>query len=307
MANPTLFIDGEHGTTGLQIRERMADRRDVEILHIAHADRHDVGKRRELLNEADFAILCLPDAAAREAVAMIESDTRIIDTSTAHRVAEGWAYGFAEALPGQRALIAASNHVSNPGCYSTGAIGLLAPLVAANLVPGDYPITINAVSGYTGGGKALIAQMENAEASDHIAESHFVYALALAHKHVPEIVDRAGLTRKPIFSPAVARFAQGMAVQIPLHLELTNARSRADVHAVLQNHYAGQEIVRVAPLTETDSAPRLAGEAFAGSDTMELHVCGNDDQVNLVALLDNLGKGASGAAVQNLDIMIAGQ
>ncbi|MEO0498231.1 MAG: N-acetyl-gamma-glutamyl-phosphate reductase [Pseudomonadota bacterium] len=304
MAKPTLFIDGEHGTTGLQIRERMADRQDVEILHIAHGDRHDVSKRRELLNEADFAILCLPDAAAREAVAMIESDTRIIDTSTAHRVAEGWTYGFAEALPGQRDRIASSNHVSNPGCYSTGAIGLLAPLVAAKLVPADYPICINAVSGYTGGGKAMIAQMENAKAENHIAQSHFLYALSLAHKHVPEIIDRAGLARKPIFSPAVARFPQGMAVQIPLHMDMTNAKGRSELHSALAKHYNGQSIVRVASLDETNGAARLAGEAFAGTDTMELHVCGNDEQVNLVALLDNLGKGASGAAVQNLDIMI---
>lgn len=304
MARPTLFIDGEHGTTGLQIRERMAGRDDVEILHIAHEDRHDVAKRRALLNEADFAILCLPDVAAREAVAMIESDTRIIDTSTAHRVADGWAYGFAEALPGQRDLIAASNRVSNPGCYSTGAIALLAPLVAAGLIPADYPICINAVSGYTGGGKAMIAQMENSAAEDHIPESHFVYALGLAHKHVPEIVKRAGLSRNPIFSPAVARFPQGMAVQIPLHLDMTNANSRQELQSALADRYAGQTIVRVADIAETDGSARLAGEAFANSDVMELHVCGNDTQINLVALLDNLGKGASGAAVQNLDIMI---
>ncbi|MEO0637317.1 MAG: N-acetyl-gamma-glutamyl-phosphate reductase [Pseudomonadota bacterium] len=306
MAKPTLFIDGEHGTTGLQIRERMAGRTDIDILHMPHAERHDVERRRELLNDADFAILCLPDDAARQAVEMVESNTRIIDTSTAHRTADGWAYGFAEALPGQREQISASDRLSNPGCYSTGAISLLAPLVAADLVPFDYPLTINAVSGYTGGGKAMIAQMEDPSSDQHIPASHFVYALGLAHKHVPEIVSRSGLSKRPIFAPAVARFAQGMAVQIPLHVDLTKAENRQNLHRALTEHYRGQSIVRVAPLEETDAKPRLVAEDFAGKDTMELHVCGNDEQVNLVALLDNLGKGASGAAVQNLDIMMAG-
>jgi N-acetyl-gamma-glutamyl-phosphate reductase len=304
MAKTTLFIDGEHGTTGLQIRERMQHRQDIEVLHISHEDRHSVDKRRELLNEAEFAILCLPDVAAKEAVGMIESGTRIIDTSTAHRTSEGWEYGFAEALSGQREKIAASPRVSNPGCYSTGAIGILAPLVTSGLLPTDYPVSINAVSGYTGGGKELIADMENEESSSHIDVSHFAYALGLAHKHVPEIIIRAGLARAPIFTPAVARFPQGMIVNVPLHLDLLNVATRSAVHEALADHYSGQDIVTVASLEDTDSRPRLAGETFANLDTMEIHVTGNDETVNVVALLDNLGKGASGAAVQNLNLMI---
>ncbi|MEM9999561.1 MAG: N-acetyl-gamma-glutamyl-phosphate reductase [Pseudomonadota bacterium] len=303
-----IFIDGEHGTTGLQIRERLADRSDLQMLSLAHDDRRDDDKRAALLQEADVAILCLPDDAARGAVALArDAGTRFIDASTAHRTHDDWVYGFAEAEPGQAARIAKAQFVSNPGCYSTGAIGILRPLILAGLLPADYPVTINAVSGYTGGGKQLIAQMENSNAQNAIDAPYFAYALTLAHKHVPEIVERAGLKRRPIFTPNVGRFAQGMLVNIPLHLELMAGRpSFAHVHHALAEHYTGQDIVDIVGLH--DIPVRLDPTELAGTDRMRLYVCANGDagHVNIIASLDNLGKGASGAAVQNLDIMLNG-
>lgn len=304
-----IFIDGEHGTTGLQIRERLADRTDIELLSLAMEDRRDNDKRAEMLRAADIAILCLPDDAARESVAMAEgSGTRFIDASTAHRTADGWVYGFAESEPGQREKIIAAQNVSNPGCYSTGAIALLRPLTLAGVLPSDYPISINAVSGYTGGGKQMIAQMEDATRDDAIDAPYFVYALGLAHKHVPEIKARSALKTDPLFTPAVGKFAQGMLVNIPLHGAALGGKSRADVHAILQAHYAGQEIVSVVTLADTDAMPRIDPTEMAGTDKMKLYVCGHADgsQLNLIASLDNLGKGASGAAVQNLDLMLGG-
>ncbi|TCD14411.1 N-acetyl-gamma-glutamyl-phosphate reductase [Oricola cellulosilytica] len=305
---PKLFIDGEHGTTGLQIRQRIAARDDLEVLSIPEAERRNAALREELLKSADIAILCLPDDAAREAVAMLtDAHTRIIDTSTAHRTHDDWVYGFAESEPGQGERIAEARYVSNPGCYSTGAIGLLRPLTRAGILPGDYPVTINAVSGYTGGGKQMIAQMEDEARDDHIAAPHFLYATALRHKHVPEIQSRSGLAVRPLFSPSVGRFAQGMLVQVPLHLDAMDGRpAMGDIHAVLAKHYDGQDIVEVVPLAESAAIARLDPTEMAGTDRMKLFVFGTDGdgQVNLVASLDNLGKGASGAAVQNLDLMI---
>ncbi len=304
-----VFIDGEHGTTGLQIRERLAGRNDIDLLSLALHDRRDAALRTALLRDADFAILCLPDDAAREAVALAaDAGTRFIDASTAHRTHPDWAFGFAEMAPGQAEKIAAAQFVSNPGCYSTGAIGLLAPLTQAGLLPSDYPVTINAVSGYTGGGKQMIAQMENMEADDHITAPHFAYALTLAHKHVPEIMAHGGLTRRPVFTPAVGRFAQGMLVNIPLFADLlTEAVDMADIHAVLSDHYAGQSVVEVVALAESGGLLRIDATEMTGTDGMKLYVTGTpgSGQVNLIASLDNLGKGASGAAVQNLDLMIA--
>ena len=307
---PGIFIDGEHGTTGLQIRERLARRDDLNMLSLAHDDRHDLGKRKEMLGQCDVAILCLPDDAAREAVAMIEEtgnqNARVIDTSTAHRTHEDWAFGFAELDKAQAGKIRSSKRVSNPGCYSTGAIALLKPLIDGGLMPADFPVTINAVSGYSGGGKQLIAQMEDTSHEAHIDTSFHLYALPLKHKHVPEIMSRAGLTKRPLFMPSVGRFAQGMLVNIPLHLDqLTNA-STDTIRGALEAHYEGCEFVTVADNKESGSASQIRPEDYAGRDDMKLWVCGDTDtgHVNLVAQLDNLGKGASGAAVQNLDLLI---
>lgn len=307
---PGIFIDGEHGTTGLQIRERLAARDDLNILSIPHEDRHDLGKRKEMLGQCDVAILCLPDDAAREAVAMIEETgndkARVIDTSTAHRTHPDWAFGFAELDKDQTGKIRSSKRVSNPGCYSTGAIALLKPLIDTGIMAEDFPVTINAVSGYTGGGKQLIAQMEDTSHEAHIATSFHLYALPLQHKHVPEIMSRSGLTKRPIFTPSVGRFAQGMLVNIPLHLDQLHGANAETVSDALEAHYKGCEFVSVANKNETSAAAQIRPEDYAGRDDMKLWVCGDEgtDHVNLVAQLDNLGKGASGAAVQNLNLLI---
>ncbi|MBX5083727.1 N-acetyl-gamma-glutamyl-phosphate reductase [Rhizobium lentis] len=307
---PKIFIDGEHGTTGLQIRTRMAGRRDVELLSIPEAERRNAAMREDMLNSADIAILCLPDDASKEAVQMVSgnNNVRVIDTSTAFRVNPGWAYGFAEMDGDQAERIRAARFVSNPGCYPTGAIGLIRPLRAAGILPDGYPVTVNAVSGYTGGGKQLIAQMENPDHPDAISAPHFLYGLPLTHKHVPEMTVHGLLDRAPIFSPSVGKFAQGMIVQVPLHLDdLTEGATMESIHAALVAHYAGQDIVTVVPLAESKALPRVNAVELEGKDTMKLFVFGTPgaSQVNLVALLDNLGKGASGAAVQNMDLMLA--
>ncbi len=308
---PRIFIDGEHGTTGLQIRERLANRDDLEILSLAVEDRRDNEKRKAMLGACDVAILCLPDDAAREAVALIEETgntaCKVIDTSTAHRTADDWVFGFAELDGEQRERIRTANRVSNPGCYSTGAIALLKPLVSTGVMAADLPITINAVSGYTGGGKQLIAQMEDKAHCDHIDTSFHLYALTLKHKHVPEIIARTGLTRRPLFMPSVGRFAQGMLVSIPLHLEQLQYASADTVRGALEVHYDGLEFVTVADKGECANASHVRPEDYANRDDMKLWVLGDDEtgHVNLVAQLDNLGKGASGAAVQNLDLLIS--
>lgn len=304
---PRIFIDGEHGTTGLQIRTRMAGRSDVELLSIPEAERRNAAMREDLLNAADIAILCLPDAASREAVAMLagNNSVRIIDTSTAHRVDPSWAYGFAELDREQAGRIASARYVANPGCYPTGAIALLRPLRDAGLLPDDYPVTVNAVSGYTGGGKELIAQMEDASRPDHIDAPHFLYGLDLAHKHLPEMQHYGRLARTPIFAPSVGRFAQGMIAQVPLHLD--DGQTGESVHAALTAHYSGQDIVTVVPLAAARALKRIDPTELVGSDSMKLYVfeAKGTGRINLVALLDNLGKGASGAAVQNMDLMLA--
>ncbi|QFY59800.1 N-acetyl-gamma-glutamyl-phosphate reductase [Rhizobium grahamii] len=307
---PKIFIDGEHGTTGLQIRTRMAGRRDVELLSIPEAERRNAAMREDMLNNADIAILCLPDDASKEAVQMVSgnNNVRVIDTSTAFRVNPTWAYGFAEMDKEQAEKIKAARFVANPGCYPTGAIGLIRPLRAAGILPDGYPVTVNAVSGYTGGGKQMIAQIEDQSRDDAITAPHFLYGLTLTHKHVPEMKIHGLLDRAPIFSPSVGKFAQGMIVQVPLHLDdLADGTTLESIHAALVAHYAGQDIVTVVPLEQSSKLPRIDAVELAGKDTMKLFVFGTPgaSQVNLVALLDNLGKGASGAAVQNMDLMLA--
>lgn len=307
---PKIFIDGEHGTTGLQIRARMADRRDVELLSIPEAERRNAQLREDLLNAADVAILCLPDEASREAVKMVEGNAkvRVIDTSTAFRTSPDWAYGFAEMDGAQAEKIRSARFVANPGCYPTGAIALIRPLRMAGLLPDAYPVSVNAVSGYTGGGKQLIAQMEDPNHEDALSTNHFLYGLTLKHKHVPEMTTYSQLTAPPLFAPSVGRFPQGMIVQVPLHLAgLAEGASLESIHAALAAHYAGQSIVEVVSLTESAALPRVDAEELAGKDTMKLYVFGQKGgaHVNLVALLDNLGKGASGAAVQNLNLMLS--
>lgn len=298
----TIFIDGEAGTTGLEIRERLEARSDLELILLGDR-RRDVEARREALNAADAVILCLPDDAAREAVAMIDNPkVRVIDASTAYRVDPGWTYGFAEMAPGQREKIAAATRVSNPGCYPTGFIGLMRPLVSAGIVPAGWPVTVNAVSGYSGGGKAMIAEFEAGGAGAYRA-----YGLSLKHKHVPEMTKHTGLERNVLFAPAVGAYRQGMLVEVPLHLgALPGSPSVEVVHGALAEAYAGARFVEVAELEATEALTGLDPEGLNGTNRMRLHVFGDraGEQARLVALLDNLGKGASGAAVQNLNLML---
>ncbi len=303
-----IFIDGEVGTTGLQIRSRLDGRDDIEFLRLDETERKDARCRAQMLNGADIVILCLPDDAARDAVAMIENpDVRIIDASSAHRAAAGWVYGFPEYDAGQAELIASANRVSNPGCYALTSVAILHPLVKAGIVPADYPVTINAVSGYSGGGKKMIAEFED-DKSDGFSDDPFrVYGLGLTHKHIPEITKWGGLGHAPLFVPSVGRFRQGMIVQVPLQLwSLPGDPGVASVHQALANHYAGQRFVRVLSMAETAAMTGLQPRGLNGTSELHLHVFGNPEQGQAVVmgLVDNLGKGASGQAVQNLNLML---
>lgn len=303
-----VFIDGEAGTTGLQIRARLEERRDLSLVSLPDAVRKDAGARAEALNSVDAVILCLPDDAAREAVALIENTrVRVVDASTAHRTVEGWTYGFPEMDRAQRGRVAASRRVSNPGCYPTGFIALVRPLVKAGLIPADWPFSVNAVSGYTGGGKAMIAEFEDKTSPAYTHVAFRPYALTLAHKHVPEMQQHAGLTHPPIFAPAVGRYAQGMIVEVPLPLwALPGGPSLGDLRDALTAAYSGESFVSVCGEAETAGVKTLDPEALNGTNRMRLYVFGDPaaQQARLVAVLDNLGKGASGAAVQNLNLML---
>lgn len=296
-----IFVDGAAGTTGLEIRERLAGRRDVEVLVLPEARRKDASARRDALNQADVVVLCLPDDAAREAVSLIENDTtRVIDASTAFRTDPAWAYGFPELDPGQRDKVAGSRRVSNPGCYPTGFLALVRPLVRAGLLSADTRLSVNAVSGYSGGGKSLIARFEDESAPDFTDTAFRAYGLGLGHKHVPEMQCHAGLVHAPIFLPAVARAYRGMLVEVPIHLDQAGGRIEP-LREVLAEAYRDSAIVSFNP----DQPAELLVERRADTDRLELFVFGSDahGQARLVAALDNLGKGAAGAAVQNLNLM----
>jgi len=303
-----IFIDGEVGTTGIEIRQRLAGRKDVALIGIPEAERKDAGRRAQMLNGCDLAILCLPDDAAREAAAMVGNpNTRLIDASTAHRTAAGWVYGLSELDAGQGAQIAKAKRVANPGCYALASVAMLRPLVAAGLLPADHPVTINAVSGYSGGGRKMIASFEDKSAADYSEAPFRVYGLGLEHKHVDEIQRHGTLTRRPLFVPSVGRFARGMIVQLPLQLDALPARPKGgDIHAALAGHYRGRALVSVAGLDETAAMAGLEPEALNGTDSLRLYVFANDKRRHAVvmALLDNLGKGAAGSAVQNMNLML---
>lgn len=307
MRYPLVFIDGDQGTTGLQIHERLRGRNDLRLLTLPAGQRKDAGARADAINGCDIAILCLPDAAARDAVSSIVNPAvRVIDASSAHRTQAGWTYGFPEMAAGQAQRIAGAMRVSNPGCYPTGAISLLRPLLEGGLLPRDCPLAIHAVSGYSGAGRTAVETYEGPDAERALPFQ--VYGLALAHKHVPEIQQHAGLTRRPAFVPAYGAFRQGIVLTVALELDLLAPGTSVDrLHACLRDHYAGARHVQVIPLAESAAATHLDPQSLNGTNDLRLGVFANREhgQVLLAAVFDNLGKGASGAAVQNLDLMLA--
>ncbi len=301
-----IFIDGSEGTTGLRIHERFAEREDVELLPISSELRKDKEERKRLINSSDITFLCLPDVAAEESVSLVENDhVRIIDTSTAHRTMEGWAYGFPELSKEHREAIAAGNRIAVPGCYATGFISLVYPMVAEGLISADYPVSAFGISGYSGGGRKMIAAYEAEEREDALLAPR-EYALSQAHKHLKEMKKIPGLKREPLFSPIVADYYSGMVVSVPVYTELMNkGRTPQEVWKYLADFYAGSCFVRVMPFgAEEASANMLAGNAMSGRDSLRIYVTGNEDRVLLSSQFDNLGKGASGAAIQCLNIAL---
>lgn len=301
-----IFIDGSEGTTGLRIHERFAEREDVELLPILSELRKDKEERKRLINSSDITFLCLPDAAAEESVSLVENDhVRIIDTSTAHRTMEGWAYGFPELSKEHREAISAGNRIAVPGCYATGFISLVYPMVAGGLISADYPVSAFGISGYSGGGRKMIAAYESDEREDALLAPR-EYALSQAHKHLKEMKKIPGLKREPLFSPIVADYYSGMVVSVPVYTDLMNkGRTPQEVWKYLADFYAGSRFVRVMPFgAEEASANMLAGNAMSGRDSLRIYVTGNEDRVLLSSQFDNLGKGASGAAIQCLNIAL---
>lgn len=301
-----IFIDGSEGTTGLRIHERFAEREDVELIPISSELRKDKEERKRLINSSDITFLCLPDAAAEESVSLVENDhVRIIDTSTAHRTMEGWAYGFPELSKEHREAIAAGNRIAVPGCYATGFISLVYPMVAEGLISADYPVSAFGISGYSGGGRKMIAAYEAEEREDALLAPR-EYALSQAHKHLKEMKKIPGLKREPLFSPIVADYYSGMVVSVPVYTELMNkGRTPQEVWKYLADFYADSRFVRVMPFgAEEASANMLAGNAMSGRDSLRIYVTGNEDRVLLSSQFDNLGKGASGAAIQCLNIAL---
>ena len=300
------FVDGQEGTTGLRIHEYLAQRGDIEVLRIDADKRKDAAERARLLNSADIAFLCLPDVAAKEAAALVTNpDTCLIDASTAHRTAPGWAFGLPELAPDQRQRIRASKRISNPGCHASAFILLMRPLVDAGLVPASLPVSASSITGYSGGGKKMIEQYE--ASGDARLDAPRPYGLTLAHKHVPEMMAHTGLTAKPVFMPIVGRFYRGLAVSVPLHLsQLGSACTAQDLQGVFETRYAGERFIRVMPLRDPSTLEAEGGyfdvQACNDTNRVDLFVFANDSQVMLMARLDNLGKGASGAAVQAMNV-----
>ncbi len=303
-----IFVDGQEGTTGLQINERLHDRSDIELLKIDPDKRRDINERKRLINAADVVFLCLPDDAARQSVSLVEnSRTRIIDASTAHRTNPSWAYGFPELSSRHRERIIPSSRVSVPGCYATGFIALLYPLVNAGIIPNDYPVTCHAVSGYSGGGKKRIAEYSSADPYDDEIKSPRFYALTLKHKHIPEMQKITGLSQPPLFTPIIGPYYKGMTVAVPLYSKyLTKKSSAESVCEYLYSYYEGQHFIKVYPFGSEGGIVDgfLSATGCNGTNVLEIYAAGNDDHILLTARLDNLGKGASGAAVQCMNIMM---
>lgn len=306
MKTTKVYIDGQAGTTGLKLYDRIKDRPDVELLLIDPEKRKDNDERARMINASDITFLCLPDAASREAVSFITNpNVRVIDASTAHRTSPDWAYGFPELSAAHRAKIITSKRVAVPGCYASGFASLVYPMVQSGMLPADYPVTCHAVSGYSGAGKAAIAQYESADRPEEL-DSPRQYALTQGHKHLPEMQTVSGLTEPPMFNPMVCDYFAGMVVSVPLHRRLLNGKpSLEEIHAMFQSHYADQQFVQVRALQGADVLENgfLPANTLAGTNLLEVFVCGNDQQILLAARLDNLGKGASGAALQCFNLM----
>jgi N-acetyl-gamma-glutamyl-phosphate reductase len=302
-----IFVDGQHGTTGLKIHERLTGRKDIELIEIPEAKRKDPGVKKNIINEADIVFLCLPDDAARESVNLVKNDSvRVIDGSTAHRVTEGWVYGLPELKKEQRALIKKSRRIAVPGCHATGFVLMVYPLVAEGIIAPDYPVTCNAVAGYSGGGKTMIADYDNKNSPDYLKKPR-PYSLALNHKHIPEMTKYAGLSRPPIFAPTVVDVYAGEIISVPLIPEyMKKALSAADVRDTLAEHYAGEQFVKVMPYPADDYLKNgfLTFTDCNGTNNLEIFVFGGKDRILLSARYDNLGKGASGAAVQVMNLVL---
>jgi N-acetyl-gamma-glutamyl-phosphate reductase len=305
---PRVFIDGEVGTTGLQIQARLANRTDVSLISLPETERKDIGRRRDVMNSVDMVILCLPDDAAREAVTLIESpDVQVIDASSAHRIAEGWVYGMPEYNADQADKIANAKRVTNPGCYAVTAVSIIHPLISAGILSADFPVTINAISGYSGGGKKMIESFEDENSPNFTTDPFRVYGLSLEHKHTEEIRYWSGLANRPLFVPSVGRFRQGMIVQVPLQLwAIPGEPKPEDIYNILSNHYADSHFISVADLSETANMTGLEPEGLNDSNELRIFVFGNESnrQAVVMGLIDNLGKGASAQAVQNMNLML---